>query len=1854
MREAIKSYVREGTKERRDRIIICTMLVVIAVAIFTGVFFMLRTPAAAETVPCDHTDGCTGYVAAIPEVPCAHAHDDVCGYSEGTPEQVCVNPECDLTEEGCTYAAEVPGTACTHEHDGECGYAAEVPAVPCSHDEQGYCPQKIDYRVRTTVTAVQPTYKSGEVVQFTVTAQFATPNDAPEFVEMKIDLPAGIEYVGGGLPSTNPDYPETAGWIQIKATGLGADGTAKDFYLYYNEALRVFNYSLMPGETILMAVINLKMPNGTTDAATIELEPVFVDGASDLGNDEAVGGKTTIVSEFSWEAVSKTANVPNLGNFNSAASNIVYTISANNQKAGQTTGVAFTGKYVLKDTMTLNGFYYNTGTATETVKTATSTKFQIDGIDVLEINEGEVNDGTVKSDVVITPVISGTKITGFEITYTLENVKKEADLASLAATVTLFSKAGAPRLTDTSASTFEIKNHADFDAYSMFYEGAADDDNANRHHESAANKDLTATGTYAMSKAAYADAALSKQISASANKVEPGDGVYYKITFTNSNKSLAELYLTDALTTTMGGKAIFDPESIEIVSIVATSADGMTGADSTAWSGSLAPESSGAAGSETIKTINYKKFEKVPVGAVITMTIKATSLDGASNQQTVPNTVYATEAVKTSTSAGTDLVTKQTANAYFSSKYTGINVNKTVLDAKGNPIEKPADRLFQVGDTITYQITITNTSSGPVETMYFRDWWSGGVLELVSISGVPNGTVEFTPNTYTGFTADGTEYPIDISPNTISQFKVNGLVLPVGATTIETKYKVLKEGAGKNQVELKLPDGSNGSGVLEITVDVKGIAVNANKEAAVATLDNGVVTDGGKSSLAIGDVLHYKLAVKNLSFAEDMILKYFEITDTFDSALDAPIEVTYGGKTGTVFLEVEDGALRPLLASEFDITGGKLTATISAESLPKGKTLTLHVFFEISKDNYDAVTESKEYGFYNEFGVIAKKLSTDEAQVEAKSNKKFVPIDPPEANQSATVTKSVIGVISKGTLDGNELNISEYKNSGTLSAMAGDYVLYKVTITNTSNAKVAPFKVHSFVDTLPDGMEFVGMVKGNAYSSTKISGIYTTSATKVPYDNSDAAGFINVNGQVVHATFYYDPVSLNPGSSASVYLLAKVNTTMSGYHNVAGFEIHGDISAIHHPGLSIHAQAGHKVVHGEAPVSGPIFQAGITKTTAQFSLDAGATWIDFSQASNYAITPDTLVKWKIEYQNGADSSRAYDSYSITDVLPDEFEFVSADFAGHRAPVSTTPAESTSIDGKTQLTWEFSTESTTPLKPGNTDSFTIITKWKDGEDMELGTYYNQAVLKVPYKITQVLTGERVDDYSVSTLAQVVMFGMYGTTSYKTIENVNPVSPFYGESGIGLGTAPAINAIAGDTIRYTLNVENCAQISMPLMKFAIIDTLPTVGDMGVVNRSEGRSSAFEVTFAANPNVTVSVKRAAGGTDNITALCKINYKNDTGTFTVDDWSGNAPWGGTPANSNSIRIVVDDSAKIAKGDRITVTYDALVAPQTGTTTLPNPTDIAWNSFGYTYLMVSGQTPFYAEPIKVGVKIPASTIVTKTVVDVAGNEVLDTTDFTFTLWRNPTGAQDGWQPASGVRYEKNGTVYTIGVDGKFTLKHGDSIKMMAPAIGFFKITEDAQPADSLYSLKSINGTAATEFIGDGSTSANFVNEIAQKEWKITLIKTSHKGEDIVMEGVEFKLEKLVTGDDGDVWEPVTGYASKLTDSDGKIYFTGLGAGQYRITEIATWDKYILVDPIIVNIPYVPASELPEGVTVTPDNDGYGSFTVHVVNDSTYEIVPSGGIGTAGYTAAGLLIMAAAAGAAGVILKKKREKRSEQ
>lgn len=160
----------------------------------------------------------------------------------------------------------------------------------------------------------------------------------------------------------------------------------------------------------------------------------------------------------------------------------------------------------------------------------------------------------------------------------------------------------------------------------------------------------------------------------------------------------------------------------------------------------------------------------------------------------------------------------------------------------------------------------------------------------------------------------------------------------------------------------------------------------------------------------------------------------------------------------------------------------------------------------------------------------------------------------------------------------------------------------------------------------------------------------------------------------------------------------------------------------------------------------------------------------------------------------------------------------------------------------------------------------------------------------------------------------------------------------------------------------------------------------------------------------------------------------------------------------------------------------------------------------------------------------------------------------------------------------------------------------------------------------------------DGETGETPDDTVIVFTYKTVIDKVD--GEQNPLDGAEFTLEKFVADEEGaDTYGEKKGNwtsvgTAVVTEEGTRFTFSGLDDGTYRLTETKTPDGYNTIDPIIFTITAehevksdnpaltsLNGNKVSGEITFTP-NQGEGSLTATVVNQSGLELPETGGMGT--------------------------------
>ena len=357
-----------------------------------------------------------------------------------------------------------------------------------------------------------------------------------------------------------------------------------------------------------------------------------------------------------------------------------------------------------------------------------------------------------------------------------------------------------------------------------------------------------------------------------------------------------------------------------------------------------------------------------------------------------------------------------------------------------------------------------------------------------------------------------------------------------------------------------------------------------------------------------------------------------------------------------------------------------------------------------------------------------------------------------------------------------------------------------------------------------------------------------------------------------------------------------------------------------------------------------------------------------------------------------------------------------------------------------------------------------------------------------------------------------------------------------------------------VRYSLNVSNKSEKNFE--KLVIIDKLPFVGDSGTVNLNESRNSEFDIKLSENPNFELIMKDENG---NLIETSFDNYKieyTDEIQYTNNDWDGveNQKWYDIPKETTrSFRIIFINGAVLPKNYNLTVKFDGKLSENA------QPTQIAWNSFGYRYYV--GESQLTAEPPKVGVKISSKIKLSKQTSDNSSGtyefEIYDGKDLVKSV-----DIEAGKSIELELQYFDDEKEYGDLQNGKtYIIKE--------------KQTKSMYLSDICIDGIHTNGNGVTlKYDKEKNAEIVFTNS-PREQAKATILKLDEEtGEPL--KNIKFRLLdsngnaiKLLKNDENEYFiDNEKGEENLETNENGKISIINLPYGDYIIREIETLDGY--------------------------------------------------------------------------------------
>jgi hypothetical protein len=297
------------------------------------------------------------------------------------------------------------------------------------------------------------------------------------------------------------------------------------------------------------------------------------------------------------------------------------------------------------------------------------------------------------------------------------------------------------------------------------------------------------------------------------------------------------------------------------------------------------------------------------------------------------------------------------------------------------------------------------------------------------------------------------------------------------------------------------------------------------------------------------------------------------------------------------------------------------------------------------------------------------------------------------------------------------------------------------------------------------------------------------------------------------------------------------------------------------------------------------------------------------------------------------------------------------------------------------------------------------------------FYNEVLLTTESSFDASLVShgrvmDEADDGTATTLrsgASIMLGSGYATSAVNKIDEIanrnnNATSDADTEDGTWI-------MLQNKESEFTYHLIVTTPDEKALKELVVINQLPEEDDHSAYVDANMRESEFTVSLTEDPNFTVEIYSDETG-ELLSTLSSDKYKvylSEKTRYTSDDWNGSMD-GWTEysedmdetkrlellAKARSVRVIItDETLSLMPADsEIKISFNSKVDDENAEDGM-----IAWSSFGYKYtVMLNGtaQMSLKAEPLKVGVKIPATPVITKTLETTDGETYVTEADQTF------------------------------------------------------------------------------------------------------------------------------------------------------------------------------------------------------------------------------------------------------------------
>lgn len=394
------------------------------------------------------------------------------------------------------------------------------------------------------------------------------------------------------------------------------------------------------------------------------------------------------------------------------------------------------------------------------------------------------------------------------------------------------------------------------------------------------------------------------------------------------------------------------------------------------------------------------------------------------------------------------------------------------------------------------------------------------------------------------------------------------------------------------------------------------------------------------------------------------------------------------------------------------------------------------------------------------------------------------------------------------------------------------------------------------------------------------------------------------------------------------------------------------------------------------------------------------------------------------------------------------------------------------------------------------------------------------------------------------------------------------------------------------RYTLSVRN--ETNSAMKKLVLIDTLPKINDTSPFDSTALRGSEFAVHLSETPDFVVKITSPDRSVKTLESNeYKLEFKTDS-SLSSSDWQGTSAWSESPNNAEAIRLIINDVDLIPNKAVVEISFNAKADGSAVSGAK------AWNSFGYHYILDDSQnTELEAMPLSVGVQIPETPMLEKTLVDIEGNTytVKQDTTFSFLIYQGEKYSGEYSTDdelikalkADNIPYEKIDLLVPAG-ESSASKKLNDNYDKLQ-WIDRQKYTIVELLNDDTYEFNSWNYVSQDHmtFTYSYSKSQTLLCNNKHSEWAIEITKADSDDSEIKLENAVFAIYSPVQSDqlsDSEyealglsadkvmVYNDKNWYISgvQTTNTEGKATFDKLVHDEYCVKEISSPEGYILTE----------------------------------------------------------------------------------